>query len=117
MRKNRKAEIEAVAAKIEANRFKVPDDYKPKCRVPVSPEGPREMTKADIANVEFLQMGDLDFALDAVVDAATAQNEMEDLNCRWTLGGIDPELFDVSDPLPFKAHKLFKPADAFGVVG
>ena len=79
--------------------------------------GPREMTKADICNVELLRFGDVDPMLDMVVDAAAAQHVAEDLNCRRGLGGIDPELFDVSDPLPFKAQKPFKPAAAFGVVG
>lgn len=107
---------EAKRAKMQAA-----DDYAPKYRVPVPAGGPVEMSKADICNVEFLQMGDLDFALDAVVEAASAQHEMEDAHCRWTLGG-NPDDFDLGDyddeptPPPFKAQRPFKPAGAFNVV-
>ncbi|QDT73701.1 hypothetical protein [Lacipirellula limnantheis] len=95
------------------------DDYAPKYRVPVPAGGPVEMTKADIGNVEFLQMGDLDFALDAVVEAASAQHEMEDLNCRWTLGG-NPDDFDLADyddePTPPVAPYRGNPNRQYGIV-
>ncbi len=46
-------------------------------------EGAQEMEAKDIANVEFLQFGDLDGILGDLIDVSEAQHEMEDLNCRW----------------------------------
>ena len=116
-RKRARKSREAKRAKPQAA-----DDYAPKYRVPVGPDGPQPMSKADIANVELLRFGDVDDVLDMAIEAASAQHAAEDLNCRWTLGG-NPDDFDLADydddeptPPPFKAQRPFKPAGAFNVV-
>ncbi len=66
----------------------------------------REMTKADIANVELISDDELCDAMGMLLDCVGYQTRANDLAARWELGDIDPELFDVSDepaaPEPFK---------------
>ena len=62
-----------------------------------------EMTKADICNVEFLNMGDLDSVLGDVVEAAEAQLEMEYLNCRWNVAPKPKRTRGKRDVVPFRS--------------
>lgn len=112
LRKNRRAEIEAAAAKIEANRFNEPDDYQPKCRVPVGPEGPREMSKSDICNVEFIDSQDLDSVFDSLIESVSFQHALEDCECRWNVADVDPDMMDLRDEPPFKGN----PNRPYGIV-
>jgi len=107
LRKQRRAEIEAAEAKIEAKRrrsFESAADAQP-------------MTKADICNVEFIDSQDLDSVFDDLIEAASFQHALEDGECRWNIANVDTDLMDLRDPPPFKAQKPFKPSGAFGVVG
>ena len=107
LRKQRRAQIEAVEAKVEAKRrrsFESKADAQP-------------MSKADICNVEFINSSDLDSVFDDVIEAASFQHALEDCECRWNIADVDPDMMDLSDPPPFKAQKPFKPSGAFGVVG
>ena len=107
LRKRRRAQFEAVEAKIEAKRrrsFESAADAQP-------------MSREDIANVEFINSSDLDPVFDSLIEAASFQHALEDGECRWNIADVDPDMMDLSDPPPFKGQKPFKPSGAFGVVG
>lgn len=94
LRKNRKAEIEAAAAKIEARRrlsFESDADAQP-------------MPKADICNVEFIDSQDLESVFDSLIESASFQHALEDCECRWNVADVDPDLMDLSDQPPFKSR-------------
>ncbi|RIK78508.1 MAG: hypothetical protein DCC67_11470 [Planctomycetota bacterium] len=66
------------------------------------------MAPDDVANIELLGEQELADAVGMVLDCAALQTAANDLACRWTLGPIDPELCDVSEPSgwavpPYKA--------------
>ena len=65
-------------------------------------DGPREMTKIDICNVEFISARDLDEVFDGIIEAASFQHALEDCECRWNIADVDTDMMDLSDPLPFK---------------
>ena len=70
--------------------------------------GPREMTKADICNVEFISARDLDDVFDGIIEAASFQHALEDCECRWNIADVDTDLMDLSDPpsaKPFKSKR------------
>lgn len=66
-------------------------------------DGPREMTKADICNVEFISARDLDDVFDGIIEAASFQHALEDCECRWNVADVNHDLMDLSDPAPFKS--------------
>ena len=67
-------------------------------------DGFHDMQPEDIANVQFLQMGELDDALGMLIDAVESQHEMEDLNCRWKIVDPTPQAPKAAEPavIPFK---------------
>jgi len=79
-------------------------DRSPTTAVPEA--GPREMIKADIWNVELLQFAGLDGIMVDLIDVSEVQHEMEDLSCRWNLGPVDPESFDVGEQESFKSRDV-----------
>lgn len=84
-----------------------PLDVTPKTvcgKVPVPEGGPREMTKSDIANVEFISASDLDSVFDSLIEATSFQHCLEDCECSWNIADVDTELMDLRDPpKPFKS--------------
>jgi hypothetical protein len=71
-------------------------------KVPVGPDGPQEMTKADICNVEFINARDLDDIFDGIIEAASFQHALEDCECRWNVADVDHDLMDLSDLTPMR---------------
>jgi len=72
-------------------------------------DGPREMTKADICNVSLIEDHELCDAMGMLLDCVGLQTRANDIAGRWTIGGIDPELFDVSDVPPLKSEHACVP--------
>jgi hypothetical protein len=68
-------------------------------------DGLREMTKADVCNVEFINASDLGSIFDSVIEAARIQHALEECECRWNLADVDADLMDLSDPVPFKSPR------------
>jgi len=64
--------------------------------------GPREMTKADICNVEFINSSDLDSIFDSLIESVSFQHALEDCECRWNIADVDPEQMDLSEPKPLR---------------
>lgn len=63
-----------------------------------------DMRKEDVANVEFLQMGEVDAVLVMMIDATETQHQMEELHCRWGLGAREPSPAPPRpDVTPFKS--------------
>lgn len=67
---------------------------------------PREMTKADICNVEFINSSDLDSIFDSLIESVSFQHALEDCECRWNIADVDPEQMDLSEPVPFKSRDV-----------
>jgi len=67
--------------------------------------GPREMSKEDICNVEFINSSDLDSIFDSLIESVSFQHALEDCECRWNAADVDPDQMDLSDPKPFKGKR------------
>jgi hypothetical protein len=112
--------LEAMNAELLASDDAEPLDLSPKTisgKVPIPAGGPREMTRDDIANVEPLSMGDLDWFLDQLIEVASFQHAIDDVSGRWSTTDVDTDLMDLSEPapvprrdvVPFKAKLARKP--------
>jgi hypothetical protein len=87
LRQQRVEEMEAARlARIAASFAEPgPDDYSPKYRVPVPKGGPREMSKADICNVELPSDADLCPLFEQVVNGFAETFDAMDAAERWTI--------------------------------
>ena len=64
------------------------------------------MTKSDICNVEFIKASDLDSIFDLLIESVSFQHALEDCECRWNVADVDPDMMDLSDPVPFKSRDI-----------
>ena len=60
------------------------------------------MSKADIANVEFTNVSDLDAIFDSLIESVSFQHALEDCEHRWNIVDVAPDLMELIDPKPFK---------------
>lgn len=76
-----------------------------------------EMSREDIANVEFINASDLDSVFDSLIEAVSFQHGLEDCECRWRIADVNPDMMDLSDPAPTLAlhDELSLEADERGV--
>ena len=81
--------------------------------VPTADE-PQEMTREDIANVEFINSSDLDSIFDSLIESVSFQHALEDCECRWNIADVDTDLMDLSEPTLAIHDRLALDADERG---